>query len=134
MGERAMDRQSDGTVSVLTAHTVDHHGITVVVVAGEIDMTTEDSPLNQALSAVRRKPAGLVVDLGAVSFFGSAGINLVLNVWRHAVSDGVPLAVVGGRTVSRPLEMSGADAVLSLHPSLAEALAAVRTVPPQRRR
>jgi anti-sigma B factor antagonist len=129
-----MDQQSHGAVGTLTAHTVDHHGITVVVVAGEIDMMTETSPLDQALAAVRRKPAGLVMDLGAVSFFGSAGINLVLNVWRHAVSDSVPLAVVGGRTVSRPLEMSGASAVLSVHPSLAEALSAVGTVPPQRRR
>lgn len=128
-----MSRQSDGAVSTLTAHTVDRDGIAIVVVAGEIDMVTEDSPLHQALDAVRRGPAGLVIDLGAVSFFGSSGINMVLNVWRHAVSGSVPLAVVGGRTVSRPLEMSGASAVLSLHPTLVEALAAVRTVPPQRR-
>ncbi|SES44629.1 STAS domain-containing protein [Lentzea albida] len=129
-----MGQQSDGAVSALTAHTVDRDGIAVVVVAGEIDMVTEDSPLDQALDAVRRRPAGLVIDLGAVSFFGSSGINMVLNVWRHAVSESVPLAVVAGRTVSRPLDMSGAAAVLSLHPNLAEALAAVRTVPPQRRR
>ncbi|SEQ90876.1 anti-anti-sigma factor [Lentzea xinjiangensis] len=129
-----MSRQSDGGVSVLTARAVDHDGIAVVVVSGEIDRITENSPLDEAFFAVRQSPAGLVIDLDGVTFFGSAGINMLVAVRREAASAGVPFAVVAEtRLVLRPLEVSGVDALLSVHPALPDALAALRSAQPSPR-
>ncbi|MFD5829774.1 STAS domain-containing protein [Lentzea sp. NPDC060358] len=130
-----MSQQSNGAVQVLTAHTSDHDGITLVTVVGEVDRMTPDSPLLQALDAVRGLPAGVVVDLNAVTFFGSAGVNMLAAVWQQAEASAVPLAIVAGaRTVLMPLAISGVDALLALFPSQAEAFTALKAVPPPRRR
>ncbi|MDX3660097.1 STAS domain-containing protein [Streptomyces sp. ID05-26A] len=131
-----MSPQSSGAAAVLTARTEVHDGIDVVIVAGEIDRAADGSPLLVALDALReRPPAGLVLDLGAVTFFGSAGINLLVGVVRRAKSANVPFAVVAeSRVVLRPLAISGVDALLTVRPDLRAALAALRSVPPQRRR
>ncbi|MFD9701057.1 STAS domain-containing protein [Lentzea sp. NPDC059081] len=130
-----MSRQSDGAVEVLTAHTTEHDGITLVTVVGEIDRMKPDSPLLQAADAVRRRPAGVVVDLDAVTFFGSAGVNMLAAVWQESDAQAVPLAIVASkRTVLMPLTISGVDALLALYPNRSDAFAAVRAVPPPRRR
>ncbi|MFJ5992855.1 STAS domain-containing protein [Lentzea sp. NPDC092896] len=129
-----MSQQSGGSADVLTAHTEVHDGIEVVVVAGEIDRMT-DAPLGVALDVLGRGPAGLVIDLAAVTFFGSAGVNMLVTVLRAAKAGRVPFAVIARKpTVLRPLAITGVDAVLPLHPDLAGALAALRSVPSQRRR
>ncbi|MEU7474750.1 STAS domain-containing protein [Lentzea sp. NPDC042327] len=128
-----MSQQAGGAV-VQTARTVHHHGIAVVVVSGEIDRMTDDPALNQAVEAVRGAPTGLVLDLGGVSFFGSAGINMVVAVRREAQRAKVPFRVVAAsKTVLRPLELSGVNVLLTVHPNLAEALSGLGTLPRQRR-
>ncbi|HEX7304631.1 STAS domain-containing protein [Lentzea sp.] len=130
-----MSQQSDGAVQVLTARTTDHDGIVVVTIAGEVDRMTPDSPVLTAAEAVRRLPAGVVLDLNAVTFFGSAGVNMLAAVWQQAEAAAVPLAIVAGtRAVRMPLAISGVDVLLALYPTLPDALAAVRAVPPPRRR
>ncbi|MGI5499154.1 STAS domain-containing protein [Lentzea sp. CA-135723] len=129
-----MYEQPSGCTAVLTARTEHQDGIAVVVVTGEIDRMTDESPLREALDAVRRGPSGVVIDLEAVSFFGSTGINLLITVERLATSMNVPFAVVaGGQRVLKPLEMTGVDALLSLHPSRVDAFLALRSVPRPRR-
>ncbi len=130
-----MSQQSNGAVEVLTAHLTDHDGITLVTVTGEVDRMTPDSPLLKALDAVRQEPAGVIVDLDGVTFFGSAGVNMLASVWQQAEACTVPLAVVAGkRAVLMPLAISGVDVLLALYPSRSDALTAIRAVPPPRRR
>lgn len=130
-----MGQQSNGAVEVLTAHIAEHDGIVVVTVAGEVDRMTPDSPLLKAADAVRRLPAGVVVDLNGVTFFGSAGVNMLAAVWQQAEASAVPLAVVAGkRPVLMPLAISGVDVLLTLYPSLPDAFNALRAVPPPRQR
>ncbi|MGW6441708.1 STAS domain-containing protein [Lentzea sp. NPDC055074] len=131
-----MSPQSSGASAVLTARTEVHDGIDVVIVSGEIDRAADGSPLLTSLDALRESPpAGLVLDLRAVTFFGSAGINLLVWVVRQARAGNVPFAVIAeSRVVLRPLAISGVDALLTVRPDLSAALAALRSVPPQRRR
>jgi len=123
-------QQFGGTLDVVTADPADNDGIVVVTLVGEIDMTTEKSPLAATLDIVRGGPAGLVVDLQAVTFFGSSGINMLVAIQRVARSRNVPFAIVAAHAVLRPLAMTGTDVLFLLCPDLPGALAAVRALPP----
>ncbi|WP_330851458.1 STAS domain-containing protein [Lentzea sp.] len=125
-------------MDVLTTQLVDHAGVAVVVMAGEIDMVTERSPLTTAVEALERTPLGLVVDLRDVTFFGSSGMTLLTTVQEAARLRDVPFAVVAAHhAVRTPLAVTGMDMVLPLYADLSDALAAVGAapaVPPQMRR
>ncbi|MFD1145575.1 STAS domain-containing protein [Saccharothrix hoggarensis] len=101
-------------------------GTVVVAIAGEIDMTC-DNAVRAVLSAqLDRQPAGLVVDLTAVDFFGSTGIQLVVEASARAERLGVALAVATDRrTVLRPLEITLVNEMVDIHPTVRDALAAL---------
>ncbi|SDF74928.1 anti-anti-sigma factor [Lentzea fradiae] len=125
-----MSQHAEGAVVGLTAELTDHDGITLVSVAGEVDRMTPESPMLKAAAAVREKPAGVVVDLDAVTFFGSAGVNMLAAVWQEAEAAGVPLAVVATRRAVRmPLTISGVDVLLELYSSRSDAVAAIKAMP-----
>ncbi|MFJ8962454.1 STAS domain-containing protein [Lentzea sp. NPDC102401] len=133
-----MNSRYNEAVDALTTQIVDHDGVAIVVLTGEVDMVTEVDPLAGAIAAVKRTSAGLVIDLNAVTFFGSSGINLLVAARQHARLMGVPFAVVADRpAVLKPLEITGMDVCLALFPSVPDALAGIRaqpSVPPQSRR
>ncbi|MFD0205884.1 MULTISPECIES: STAS domain-containing protein [Saccharothrix] len=125
------------TETPATTTRVHHHeGIVVVEVVGEIDMACE-SPVGTVLAAqLDQRPAGLVVDLTGIDFFGSAGIQLLVEAIERAKLRGVTLAVATDRrAVLRPLEITLVREVLDVHPTLADAIAAVRAddLPRERR-
>ncbi|WP_327139812.1 STAS domain-containing protein [Nocardia sp. NBC_01327] len=98
----------------------------VLVVTGEVDMTSAPllkSALEQALGV---HPAVLVVDMSKVEFFGSAGMSVLI-----AASDGQPdtLRIVPSFAVRRPLEVAALDQLLDLFDSVEAALAAGGTPP-----
>lgn len=122
------------TTPVTITRTDDHDGLAVVAVAGEIDMACEQ-PVRAAIAAqLDRRPAGLVLDLADVDFFGSAGIQLVVDAIARAERLGVPLAVATDRrTVLRPLEITLVSEAVDVHPTLGDALTALRADVPTRR-
>ncbi|WP_170211982.1 STAS domain-containing protein [Saccharothrix australiensis] len=88
--------------------------VLVVSVAGEVDMDTAP----RARAALQH-PAAVVLDLDEVTFFGSAGIQLLVDA--HAMVE--DLAVVATRRpVLRPLEVTGLTEHLALCPSVDAAL------------
>ncbi|MCG8925028.1 STAS domain-containing protein [Lentzea sp. CC55] len=133
-----MNDQHNGALDVLTTQLVEDAGVVVVVMTGEVDMMTERSPLAQAVEALEHAPAGLVIDLQGVTFFGSSGMALLLTVQQEAYQREIPFAVVAAHhAVLTPLAMTGTDVLLPLFATLPDALAAVRatpTVPSQDRR
>ncbi|GHH38649.1 STAS domain-containing protein [Lentzea cavernae] len=127
-----MQRQLNETLDVTSA--VGHDGVAVVVLTGEIDMTNAGAPLAKSLGVLELAPAGLVVDLRSVGFFGSSGINLLVTVEEQARRRGVPFGVVASHpAVLKPLTMTGVRMQFPLFPSVADALAGLRAVPAQRR-
>ncbi|SER26882.1 STAS domain-containing protein [Lentzea albida] len=108
------------------------HGLAVVVrAAGEVDEFTV-LPLRMELQtalAMATPPYPVVVDLSAIRFFGSAGLNELLTHHRDARATGVPLRIVAThKAVLRPITMTGLDEVLELHPDVEHALSADRSV------
>ncbi|MBV9847743.1 MAG: STAS domain-containing protein [Kutzneria sp.] len=105
--------------------TVDHPGagITVLTVSGEVDMST--APLVRDTALTELASATLVVlDLNRVEFFGSPGLNVLLELRQRAIEIGVELRVVAStRAVTRPLVIAEITSVFHLHDHLQDALA-----------
>ncbi|WP_406096937.1 STAS domain-containing protein [Kitasatospora purpeofusca] len=99
----------------------------VCVLVGDLDIETLP-PAEQALDeALRTRPLVLVVDLEQVGFCDSSGLNLLLKARMSARSAGAELRLAAASpTVLRLLELTGADTVFLLHPTVADALAAPR--------
>jgi anti-sigma B factor antagonist len=97
-------------------------GAVVVVVHGEVDRAT--CPLLQdRLIAHVRSTHHLIVDLGGVSFFGAAGLTVLVVVREAALlANCRPCVVARTRSVRQPLTITGLADVLDLHSDLASAL------------
>ncbi|MET8851870.1 STAS domain-containing protein [Amycolatopsis sp. NPDC004625] len=88
-------------------------GIRVLTLVGDIDAATVGI-LDEALATGER----LVADLTRVSFLSCAGVRSLLEANART-----ELAVVlGGHAVTRSLEATGADLVLTIHPGVGAAL------------
>lgn len=105
-----------------------HDGMTVVEVASQVDLACA-APIRAIVGEqLGRRPTGLVVDLTGVDFFGSAGIQLLVEAVVQARALGVALAVAADRrTVLRPLRLTRVDEAVDIHPTPRDALAALRT-------
>ncbi|MFE6749781.1 STAS domain-containing protein [Kitasatospora purpeofusca] len=102
-------------------------GAAVCVLVGDLDIETLP-PAEQALDeALRTRPGVLVVDLEQVGFCDSSGLNLLLKARLSTTAAGAELRLAAASpAVLRLLELTGADTVFQLHPSVADALAAPR--------
>ncbi len=99
----------------------------VVFADGEIDSGTVDtlvSHLDAALEAAVAHPTRvLVLELGDVTYFGSAGLNAVLGCYERGLTDGVAVRLVASNAeVILPIEVTKLDKVLRPYKSVTEAL------------
>lgn len=107
-------------------------GVTVLTIAGEVDLLTV-ADLAAALTfdpAHAERCDAMVLDLTAVTFLDSSGINTILRASRDADAIGTRLLVVADLEtdtdiVGRPLRLSGADSLLSVVPTVAAALSRI---------
>ena len=99
----------------------------MVSARGEIDSGTVDTlitHLDAALEAASDHPTRLLVlELGDVTYFGSAGLNAVLKCYERALSDGVSVRVVASNAeVIMPIEVTKLDTVLRPYQTVTAAL------------
>ncbi|MFJ4921348.1 STAS domain-containing protein [Streptomyces sp. NPDC088725] len=96
----------------------------VVTVAGELDHHTAEllrAPLDEALEKGR---ARLVIDCSHLEFCDSTGLNVLLGARLKADAAGGGVHLAGMLpVVARVFEITGADAVFTVHASLQDALA-----------
>ena len=91
--------------------------------SGEVDASTVEtfqSHLRAGLDAATDHPAKvLIIELGAVTYFGSAGLNAVLACHERGASDGVAVRLVAANPeVIRPIEVTKLDTVLRPYDSV----------------
>ncbi|MFJ7158777.1 STAS domain-containing protein [Streptomyces sp. NPDC101118] len=80
---------------------------TVVVVAGELDLSTS-AHVTQATDALVLTGRTLSVDLAAVPFIDSSGLNMLLTLRRRAEQEHAGLELRGlGRQALRLLDLTG---------------------------
>lgn len=99
----------------------------VVVVAGDVDLGTAPDFEDELSRAVEQGlDGGLVIDLTAVSFIDSTGLNALVRAFERQRLAGESLALVSEDSrVTMMLEVTRLDRVLRCYPSRDEALAAV---------
>jgi anti-anti-sigma factor len=94
----------------------------VIAVRGEVDSCTSPLLRDRLLENVRPACPQLVVDLTEVSFFGAAGLTVLVTVREAAEAAGVRLCLVAGtRVVLRPLMITGLDETLDICPDITRA-------------
>jgi anti-anti-sigma factor len=107
---------------------VDHttvDGIRVVTLRGEIDHDVKDVLSEALLSSDGAMPPRTVVDLSAVTFMDSSGINVFVAAYKTASDAQGWLRMAGAQeSVLRILELVGLDEVIPCHPTVEQALTA----------
>jgi anti-anti-sigma factor len=116
-----------GSSDLLTVD-IDTRGSAVVVsVRGELDLATV--PVLRArldtVGEVSGSPSPLVVDLSAVTFIGSAGLALLVDLHNKCGERGIPLALVAtGSVVPRAIQVTALDQVFAMHTTVEDAIGA----------
>jgi anti-sigma B factor antagonist len=111
-----------GPITTSVAH---RDGVAVVSVGGEIDLSTAQAFEAVISDALSEDPPALVIELSGVSFMASVGLR-VLAATREKVGKALPLAVVAdGPAAGRPIKLTGLDNIISLYPTLDQALTAL---------
>lgn len=125
---RAEQRTEEiGRVALLEVKQDVNDAAVVVSAGGEIDSGTVDtlvSHLDAALRAASGHPSRLLVlELGDVTYFGSAGLNAVLGCYERGQSDGVLVRLVASNAeVIMPIEVTKLDNVLRPYHTVSDAL------------
>ncbi len=99
----------------------------IVRATGDIDSSTVGeltAKMSMALQVASAHPAKLIIiDLGAVTFFGSAGLNAVLDCHEDGAGAGTSVRLVADNAqVLRPIQVTSLDRVLEIHATLTDAL------------
>ncbi|GAA2685018.1 STAS domain-containing protein [Streptomyces lunalinharesii] len=121
-----MDRGTVGSASRGRLHVeIRHHGASAVVtVAGELDHHTADLLRESLEGCIDEGYARLVVDCSPLEFMDSTGLNVLLGARLKAEAAGGGVHLAGMQpVVARVFEITGAEAVFTVHDSLEAALA-----------
>lgn len=120
-----MDRELVGTADLgrLRVEVGQRGRSAVFAPAGELDHHTADllsDPLDAALDAGVSR---LVIDCSGLEFCDSTGLNVLLSARLRADAAGGAVHLAAMRpTVARVFEITGADAVFTVHATLDQAL------------
>ncbi|GAA1565340.1 hypothetical protein GCM10009678_55490 [Actinomadura kijaniata] len=103
-------------------------GVTVVSVAGEVDLRTADR-LHAYLQQARRSPAEhLVLDLTDTPLLDSTGLQVLVNAHLYATAHGATIRVAAlAPMVQRVFAITRLDAHIGVHPTVEDALLAALT-------
>ncbi len=100
-------------------------GVQVVEVIGDVDDGSIGAVRTGVDEALEVGARAVVLDLTRVALLASAGMTLLLDLTDGLRDRGCALVIAGGgRTVRRPLALTGLDRVLVLHDDLPAAVAA----------
>jgi anti-anti-sigma factor len=99
----------------------------VVRANGKVGSSTVEKLVTDLVAALRQAANHaarlLVVDLQGLTYFGSAGLNAVLDCHNRGAAAGMPVRLVADNPlVVRPIQVTGLDSVLRLYPTLTAAL------------
>jgi anti-sigma B factor antagonist len=99
--------------------------IIVVAVRGELDMLTSPQLSDAIEDALASSPEALVIDLSEVTFLASAALQALLAGQAAAGETGFAV-VADGPATSRPIRVLGLDSLLSVRPTLVDAISGLR--------
>lgn len=128
MTKVAPDDADSSGMDILTARIVERDGAVVVSMIGELDMAsvrTAEPVVADAIS--RAKP--VVIDLTGLRFFSSAGITVLARLDNRRREEPLDVRLVADQgVVAIPLRLTGLRELFPIHPTLDDALSAVRQI------
>ncbi|MEV5974726.1 STAS domain-containing protein [Streptomyces sp. NPDC051921] len=105
--------------------TIPDTGTAVLSVGGELDMETAHLLEAHLTDLIRQGRARLVLDLSALGFMDSSGLNVLIRAVHQARAHGGDLYLAAPTpAVRRILEITGVTTTIPPHAGVAEALAA----------
>ncbi|HEX6471974.1 MAG TPA: STAS domain-containing protein [Streptosporangiaceae bacterium] len=111
---------------LLEANVVDCLEYRILVLVGEIDLSVGDGLLAQITGLLRAGDVPLLIDMTGVRFCDSTGLNVAVDVKRHADAAGCAIAFFGlSERVANLFRITGVDRLVATYPTLPEAAAAV---------
>jgi anti-sigma B factor antagonist len=123
----SLDTNGVATQEPLTVTAGDVPPDTVVcVVAGEIDLLTGSTLREKLTGAIEGVPRHLVIDLSAVQFLASIGLNVLVEILaaQEAANRHLALVVNDNRAVTHPLQTTGLDQVFDVYAEVSAAVEA----------
>jgi anti-sigma B factor antagonist len=101
-------------------------GVPVLAVRGDLDIYTHEQLRQLFKDGDVLEAPHVVVDLSAVGFLDSSGVGSIVVANRAAAGEGTTLHLVAEeQRVLKLLALTGVDRTIPVHPSLADALAAI---------
>jgi anti-anti-sigma factor len=93
-----------------------HPELVVIAVCGELDIASGDLLRRAIERAIERKPKRILVDLAAVTFFGSTGMSVLAQGRAWASHQGIRLQLRGAkhRAVALPLRYTGLESLFDI--------------------
>lgn len=113
-------------ISGVTALVIEHEGMPVVAVAGEVDLHAVSgfrSAMQEAEAGVGEEGAAMIVDLREVEFMDSSGLGVLIGHHRRLEERGSGLRIVAGEAASKILRLTSLDAVFEVYDSREQAFA-----------
>jgi anti-anti-sigma factor len=102
-------------------------GIVVVAITGTADLYTAPELKDLVAQAAMETEAGLVMDLTEATFVDSSGLAVLFTAHRHVERLGGRLVIVNSnRDIANTLAVTGIDTVVSIEPTLTQALQSLR--------
>ncbi|MET0700780.1 MAG: STAS domain-containing protein [Mycobacterium sp.] len=95
----------------------------VLALTGELDMLTAPELESAIASAASKSPAAMIIDLSKVRFLASHGLSVLVAAYLNITPSAQFGIVAGGVAVRRPLKLTGIDTLVTLFPTLDDALA-----------
>jgi anti-sigma B factor antagonist len=109
-------------LAILDVHIESSSGVSVVALAGELDLSTIRRMVGPLLEQVTQRPA-VLVDLSKLEFIDSSGIGVLVQAYRSA--NGTPMSLVIGADsqVERTFAIAGLSVALPVFTDRGRALA-----------
>jgi anti-sigma B factor antagonist len=124
-----MVERRDEFPDTCSVHVMEYGNLSFVVVRGEVDLQSASLLAGELATLVDRRHT-IVVDLRTVSFFGAAGINVLLEAYGRAINRNVAIHVIATRQgIVKPLHITGMDHIFGVHTTLHGALRAATLAP-----
>lgn len=100
--------------------------VTVLTVDGVVDLATSPALENLLTELLDDGPAGVVIDLTAVTFLASVGLRILAETHERLGGSRRFAVVATGPVTARPIQLTRLDEFLALYPSVEAALTGLR--------
>jgi anti-anti-sigma factor len=107
-------------------------GIAVARLSGDVDISRAAAIRTELLRVLSNLDFGLVVDLRDVSYLDSAGVNILFEVSERLASRQQALVAVVPETalIQRVLTLVNIESAVDTHPTVDDAVSAIRNLAP----